>query len=170
MLPFVVSAVLVLLTDQVTKVAIRAQLAPGDRVDLLPFLELRHVHNRGIAFGILADHAQLVLVGTALIAVVLFASLLRLDDATALTGVGIGLIAGGAVGNLVDRARFGYVTDMLHLPHWPTFNVADVGIVAGVAAVLISQLRAPAVSHATGERPETRDAAGNDARGGPHAG
>ena len=96
------------------------------------------------------------------VAMVLFASLARLDDATPVTSAGIGLIAGGAMGNLLDRARLGHVTDMLHLPNWPTFNVADIAIVIGVVVVLIAQLRQEHASHphhaSTPDRPGGDDA------------
>ncbi len=56
--------------------------------------------------------------------------------------VALGLIAGGAVGNVVDRVRFGAVTDFLDLPRWPTFNVADCAIVSGVVLVFVLELAA----------------------------
>lgn len=146
---FVVIAVVAFALDRLTKVLVEQRLQIGERVQLVPdVLDLRHVRNRGIAFGLFSDSGSLVVGGTLVVGALLFLFLLRVDPEDLLTVVGGALITGGALGNLVDRVQQGYVTDFLHLPHWPTFNVADSCIVVGVALVVLSQLLAIRSEHA----------------------
>lgn len=134
-------AVAVFSVDQLSKWLVREHIAVGTgRVELLPFLELRHVHNTGIAFGLLQGQARLVLIGTVVVAALLLLTLTTVPATDWRSSAGIALIAGGALGNLADRIRHGYVTDFIHLPNWPTFNVADSAIVLGVTTVLLMQL------------------------------
>ncbi|MFC7693690.1 signal peptidase II [Paeniroseomonas aquatica] len=116
---------------------------------MLPFLDLVLVHNRGVTFGLLAsDHPAgrwLLILLTGTITVALLVWLRRAQNRT--QAAALGLIIGGALGNLMDRLRHGAVTDFLDFHaqgyHWPAFNLADSGIVLGVALLLIAELRAP---------------------------
>lgn len=127
----VVAAVLVL--DQVSKAVVRAEIDPGEHVELLPLLDLVHVRNDGIAFGALGgSEVVLVLVLLAVIGIVAFFS----TNATRrLAWLTTGLLLGGALGNVIDRIRLDSVTDFLKIPHWPAFNVADVAITIGVLSL-----------------------------------
>jgi signal peptidase II len=130
-------AAAVLAADQVAKAVVRAEIARGDRIDVLPGVDLVHVHNRGIAFG-LASGGGVVL---AVVAVVLLGALLAYFATHAdQRGVWLatGLLFGGALGNLVDRIRQGRVTDFVDLPLWPAFNLADVAITAGVIVLFFA--------------------------------
>ncbi len=125
----------VLAVDQVTKALVRAGIERGDEDPILPALKLVHVRNEGIAFGIAAGGQTLVvvLITAALVALTaFFATHPRVPGIWVPTG----LLAGGAIGNVVDRVRDGAVTDFLKLPSWPAFNVADVAITLGVLALL----------------------------------
>lgn len=140
---FVVVAVVSFVADRVAKLLVVDNIAVGERIDVFgEWLQLRHVHNRGIAFGLFSDAGSLVVIGSLLVGVLLFVFLLRVEPEDLLTVVGGALITGGALGNLVDRVQYRYVIDFLHLPNWPTFNVADIAITLGVATVLIAQLLA----------------------------
>ena len=127
--------------DQVTKAIVRGQVLPGERIDVLgDGLGIVRVANRGIAFGLLDDAGSLVLV----VAAVAFAALLGFFLASAERPglwLPIGLLAGGAIGNLVDRIREGFVTDFIDLPRWPAFNVADMEITTGVLILVLIYLR-----------------------------
>ncbi len=126
----------VLVLDQVTKALVRDEIARGDEQAFLGPLELVHVRNDGVAFGIAAGGQTLVivLVTVALVALVTyFATHAR----TRHLWVPAGLLAGGAIGNVVDRIRDGAVTDFLKVPYWPAFNVADMAITVGVLALLV---------------------------------
>jgi signal peptidase II len=126
--------------DQGAKALVEHSLAPGEAVDVLGPLSLTLSHNRGIAFG-LADGggAGLVLLTAAALAFV--AVLFSRDPARPGMWVAVGLVAGGALGNLIDRVRIGEVTDYVDLPLWPPFNLADVAIVAGVFLLVAIHLR-----------------------------
>ena len=132
-------AAAVLVLDLGTKRAIRGTLALGESRDLLPFLELRHHANDGAAFGLLSGRQSFILVavGLAMAAVVAYVFL----DRRLVAAVAGGLLVGGSLGNLVERVAYGRVTDFLQLPHYPTFNVADIFIVAGVGLMAITLVR-----------------------------
>jgi signal peptidase II len=126
---------LVAAVDQATKALVRDRIARGDSDGVLPGVELVHVRNPGVAFGALAGGGALVVVLTLAALGVLVVFFAR-DPARRLVWLPTGLLLGGAVGNLVDRARDGAVTDWIKLPHWPAFNVADMAITFGVLALL----------------------------------
>lgn len=117
--------------DQLTKAWARSAVMPGERIDLIGGVEIVRVANRGIAFGLLDDFGSAVIV----IAAIAFATLLLLFLVSAERPglwLPIGLLAGGATGNLIDRLRDGFVTDFIDPPRWPAFNLADVEITLGV--------------------------------------
>jgi signal peptidase II len=136
----VAGAVLVL--DQTTKALVLKHLPLGDSIPVIPgFFDLTHVHNPGGAFGFLsgmsAEFRGLLFVAVSLLAVGLILYFYwQTPVRQRFLAVGLSLIFGGAVGNLVDRIRFGIVVDFLDLYagelHWPAFNVADSAITVGV--------------------------------------
>ncbi|RMF11751.1 MAG: signal peptidase II [Alphaproteobacteria bacterium] len=137
-------AALVLLFDQLSKwwiIEVFALPARGT-VEVLPFFNLTMVWNRGISFGLLpadSDLARWILVAiTASIAVAVVVWLRKAEDR--LTGLGLGLILGGAVGNIIDRIVHGAVADFVQLHAFGysfyVFNVADAAITIGVALLL----------------------------------
>ena len=132
----------VFVADQVTKRLAEARVLPGERVDFFGPLDLTLTFNDGIAFGLAAGGGVLVILLSviALVALGFFVGAAPPGWPTSLSG---GLILGGALGNLVDRVRFGEVTDFLLLPGWPAFNLADVGITAGVVILALVMIRKP---------------------------
>jgi signal peptidase II len=128
--------VLVLLVDQATKALVRASIAPGEQRDALGPLTFVDVHNRGVAFGFLGGGGAIVLVVTVAALTLLLVYFARHADRP-LLWLPTGLVLGGALGNLVDRIHQGYVTDFIHFPHWPAFNVADMCITGGVVALVL---------------------------------
>lgn len=138
---YVVVAVAAFVADRVTKLLVQDRIEVGERIRLAgELLELRHVHNRGIAFGLFSGAGSIVVAGTLIVGILLFVFLLRVEPEDRLTILGGAFITGGALGNLVDRVQLGYVVDFIHLPNWPTFNVADIWITVGVVLVLLAQL------------------------------
>jgi signal peptidase II len=121
--------------DQLTKHTLASSVAPGEQRKFLPAIELVHVRNTGVAFGFLSGGGFLVLAFTAL-ALVVLVSYLVLRPERALLWLPTGMLIGGAVGNLIDRAAHGAVTDFIKLPLWPAFNVADISITFGIVALL----------------------------------
>jgi signal peptidase II len=138
--PALVLAGLVVALDQITKQIVVATIERGDPVEIIFGLELANVRNEGVAFGLLSggDAPVLLLTLAALAALVAY---FALHLHRPWLWVAVGLICGGALGNLADRLRIDSVIDYLDPPLWPAFNLADVAIVAGVA-VLIATLGA----------------------------
>jgi signal peptidase II len=132
--------------DQVSKFLILLKLPLGGNISLIPgFLNLVHVRNKGAAFGLLADwsaeFAWLFFVMAAVLVLVVLGYLLwQLPDDRWPSALGYGLILTGALGNLIDRIRFGEVVDFIDVYygryHWPAFNVADSMVCVG-AAILV---------------------------------
>lgn len=121
--------------DQVSKAAVRSAVTRGERSDFAFGLDLVHVQNTGIAFGLFARHSALLTVLT-LVALAVLLTYFALHAARRLLWVPTGLMLGGAAGNLIDRARLGAVTDFLDPPWWPAFNLADAAITIGVLALV----------------------------------
>jgi signal peptidase II len=127
---------LVLAVDQGTKALVRSSIVPGEQRDVLGPLTFMNVHNRGVAFGFLGGGGPIVLVVT-LAALALLLVYFARHAERPLLWLPTGLVLGGALGNLVDRIHQGYVTDFIHFPHWPAFNVADICITCGVVALVL---------------------------------
>ena len=146
-----------LLVDQGTKALVRGSIAAGEQRDVLGPLSFVDVHNRGVAFGFLGGGGAIVLVVTFAALALLLVYFARHADRP-LLWLPTGLVLGGALGNLVDRLHQGYVTDFIHFPHWPAFNVADMCITGGVVALVLvlelggSPLRIEVDAAAEGER------------------
>jgi signal peptidase II len=148
----IVSALLVGAADQASKVWAVRNLPLFELREVVPgFFGLVHVRNTGVAFSLLSNldprwvHPLLILATALAMGAVL--AYIAFLPCRGTAPVGLGLILGGAIGNLIDRARLGYVVDFLDLywrnHHWPTFNVADVGITVGVALLLIDMVVTP---------------------------
>ncbi|MCA8909583.1 MAG: signal peptidase II [Rhodospirillaceae bacterium] len=143
-------AAFLLLVDQATKLGVLALLTGhGGMLELTGFFNLVVVWNRGVSFGMLSDFGDssaMILSGISLVVVVALLVWLRRVERIGVQ-LAIGAIMGGAIGNVVDRVRFGAVFDFLdfHVAqwHWPAFNVADSAIVLGVAYLLLDGLLTP---------------------------
>ena len=133
---------IVVAVDQATKAIVEGALVPGERHQLFLGIDLTNVHNQGVAFGLAGGGGTgLVVVTMVALAAVLF-FFARHSERAGLW-VAVGLLAGGAFGNLADRVRIDAVTDFIDLPLWPPFNLADVAIVAGVGALALIYLGEP---------------------------
>jgi signal peptidase II len=134
-------AIAAVVADQVTKRAIEDRLALEETHRVLPFLEITHVRNSGIAFGIFPGRLAVVSVLTAAAVLWMLVHFARSGSRHVLFPVALGLLVGGSVSNLADRVRDGHVTDFIHVSHWPTFNLADSFIVIGVALLALGLIR-----------------------------
>jgi signal peptidase II len=121
--------------DQATKQLAATQIARGDQVALFPGLDLTNARNTGVAFGALEGAGLLVAVLIGLSLSLLLGYFFAHRNRPWLW-LPVGLLLGGALGNLADRAREGAVIDFIDPTAWPAFNVADSCIVIGVAALL----------------------------------
>lgn len=131
---------LVVAVDQGAKAAIEAHLVPGEQVDVLGPLSLTLVHNRGVAFG-LASGGGALLIALTVVALLFVAAVFARDPERPGMWLAVGLLLGGALGNLADRVRADAVTDYLDVLSWPPFNLADVAITAGVVILALSYVR-----------------------------
>jgi signal peptidase II len=126
-----------LAADQLSKLWVRENLFLGESVPQEGVLRLTHVTNEGIIFGLSAHPALSLILPILVVAAVLFLYYRYPMFHSGLIKIALGLVIGGSLGNLVDRIRFGYVTDFIDLHlwgdfHWPAFNLADLAIVIGI--------------------------------------
>lgn len=171
---FSLLAAVTLALDQWTKHLARVHLRPlrGDkRVVIEGFFDLRYSENPGVAFGMFQNLAggRVILTVVALVALVMVVQyLVRTDPRNGLLHAALGLIGGGAIGNVADRVLHGRVTDFIvwrYQHHeWPAFNVADAALVVGVGLMLVDMLRGaraarrkPADATPPDASPEARD-------------
>lgn len=130
-------AIAVVALDQLTKTWVATSLAKGGWWSPLPGLwrvfRITHITNSGAAFGIFPNQGNFFLVIAVIVAVAIVLYYRYLPTGSWLVRVSLGLQLGGAIGNLIDRMRYGHVVDFVDIGFWPIFNVADVAIVTGVA-------------------------------------
>jgi signal peptidase II len=131
----VVLALGIVAADQLTKAIVRSGIDRGDEHHVFPGVTLVNTRNRGVAFGLFDNGGALVAVVTA-VALAALLVFFALNRHRALAWLPTGMLIGGAVGNLIDRARGDGVTDFVKLPAWPAFNVADMAITFGVLALV----------------------------------
>jgi signal peptidase II len=123
--------------DQGTKALATSLIERGDRVEVLPFLAFENVRNKGVAFGLGGDISAALIGATIVLLLGLLAFVASRSGRGWHAWLPSALVIGGALGNLADRVREGAVIDFIDLPLWPTFNLADVAIVAGVLLLLL---------------------------------
>lgn len=146
---WMVVAVVVVIADQLTKLAIIEWVPLYDKVPLNSFINITHQKNPGAAWSFLADaggwQRWFFIALTSIVSIVLgvWSWRIRNDGYTALSA-GLALVLGGAIGNLIDRVLLGHVTDFIQVMfgNWafPSFNVADAGISVGAALLIIDAL------------------------------
>ncbi len=126
---------LTVLADQVTKAIAVASLERGEEVNVFLALDMTYVRNEGVAFGALSSGGPLLVTAIAVALAGLVAYFVANSDVPFLW-LPVGLILGGALGNLADRARDGAVVDFIDPIAWPAFNLADAAIVVGVLGLV----------------------------------
>ncbi len=140
---FVGAALVVLGLDQLTKELIRSLLERGEAWPSDWPVRLHYVTNTGAAFGILKDQTGFLILTTliGLAAIYLYYRFPPFDHV--IVPIAVGMMLGGAAGNLLDRIRLGRVTDFIDFPHYPAFNVADSSIVIAITALLLGYALLP---------------------------
>jgi signal peptidase II len=159
----IVTAIAALVLDQLSKNLMLyglgfAAYGPGDRIPVLPFFDIVMVWNRGVSYGLFQAEG---LTGTILLTIFSLSAVAALSwwlikAESRFLGLGLGLIIGGALGNVIDRAIYGAVADFFHFyafgHDWYVFNIADAAITVGVVALIVDAF----------VRGETRDPATRD--------
>lgn len=136
----------IMLLDQLSKQLVRAHLSYGDSIPVIDgFFNLVYVRNDGAAWNLLSGHGLILISISALVLLLLLVFRKRFLDDTLFHRILLGLMVGGIVGNLIDRIRFGWVTDFLDFQfgsyHYPSFNVADSAICIAVVFYIITNFR-----------------------------
>lgn len=150
-IPLLLAAIIIAL-DRLSKIWVDHNVARGSFITVIPgIFRISHVFNTGAAFSLFAESLSPVVVRNALIVfsiaavIVVLGMIWQTGKQFSLTGIALGLILGGAIGNLYDRIRFSYVVDFLEVKifhyHWPDFNVADSAIVVGACLLLLEIFR-----------------------------
>ena len=149
MLKWTLLSLIIIILDQITKIIASANLDMFDPIAIMPMLNFTLMHNEGAAFSFLSDAGGwqrwfLSLLAFA-VSIVLIVWIKRLKPEEKALAISLSLILGGAVGNLIDRLRFGYVVDFIDVyyntMHWPAFNIADSAITVGAVWMIITSFR-----------------------------
>ena len=156
---FLIVAASVIILDQLSKLWINAN---RPQIELLPgFLDLRYVENTGAIFGLFSNHTELFIALGIAGVIVILVFLRYFSPATTVGMVSFALILSGAVGNLIDRIRLGYVIDFIsihvqELFHWPAFNIADVALTVGIFTLIYYFYKSgvPRKAHERNYRPQ----------------
>jgi len=143
---FAYLAVFIVIADQITKEWIRTVLQPGDSFPEVFRVTIIHLQNTGAAFGIFTDKSTILSIVALVGIVVIFIFYRKVGMASLLGSISLGMVFGGAVGNLIDRIRIGHVTDFIYVrlwgeTYWPAFNVADSCISVGMILLIWFMIR-----------------------------
>jgi signal peptidase II len=145
----IVVAVVTIAADQLSKMAVVDRIALCDRVPVLgTILRVTNIRNSGAVFGMMKGAGTYFTLFSVIAAIALVVAIFFARKSSALVKVALGMVLGGALGNLVDRLRFGAVIDFIDIgvseaARWPCFNIADAAITAGVVLLIGNALRMP---------------------------
>jgi signal peptidase II len=135
---------LILISDIITKRIIEYFIQPHEIIQVLPFLRIVNVKNKGAAFGLFSSISNNIFIYVSLVAIfMIILYIIRTDNRIEVYA--LSLILGGAAGNLIDRATIGQVIDFIDVFvnnwHWPAFNVADAALSIGIVLFLFANIR-----------------------------
>jgi signal peptidase II len=142
MLVLIGSACIVLLIDQISKALVVRSFSRGGFQEIFfGLVRLDFTRNSGAAFGLFQSSGPVFAVVAVAVTIAILSNYRRIASSSATVRVALGMIVGGATGNLIDRIRLGYVVDFIDLRWWYVFNVADSAIVIGVCLLLLAPHR-----------------------------
>ncbi|MBO8136549.1 MAG: signal peptidase II [Desulfotomaculum sp.] len=143
-MPLLTAALLVLIIDLAAKYLVQSTMELHQSIPVIKnIFHITYILNPGAAFGILAYKTAFFITVTAVLMLGLAVFYKRIMRETILVQVALGMVAGGAAGNLIDRIRYGKVVDFLDFQIWPVFNLADTAIVIGVGVLVLEVVRRP---------------------------
>ena len=136
-LPFFLVAVIVLIADRVSKALVMSNMTPGQSIPAEGRFRLSYTTNSGAIFGLDINSTFLMIMAFVVVGLIIWIYVQYLTRGGKLLRLGLGLVLGGALGNLIDRVRFGEVTDFIDVRlwgdfHWATFNIADASLTVGI--------------------------------------
>jgi signal peptidase II len=157
---FLATAAIIISFDQLTKFWVKATIALGDSIPTTGFFRLTHVENTGASFGMFQNTARPLAVVSAIGACILLWLGLYFSRRISLLGwtsslFFLGLMLGGTLGNFIDRAFIGRVTDFLKMGPWPDYNIADSAVVVGGLLMAFNLLRYTSAESARDKNPTT---------------
>lgn len=132
----------VLAMDQVAKFIVQSNMIEGQSTPVIDgIFHLTYVRNPGAAFGIFPDRTSFFILVTLLVIIIVVFFYRQIPREKILMRMALGLMVGGALGNLLDRIRLGRVVDFFDFQVWPVFNIADMAVVFGVGILILELLR-----------------------------
>jgi len=162
-----VTALAIVVVDQVTKAMVRSSFVVGESHPLVSgVLWLTHVHNTGAAFGMFRGQQWFLMAVAVVVLGAIAWVIVRVRPESAVARAALAMIAAGALGNLIDRAALGGVTDFLDLGWFPVFNVADISLDVGVALLVWWLLFSSEHRHAGEKHADVGAEADDEAAGG----
>ena len=137
---------LVFISDQITKYAVYKNMSLGESIPAEGIIRITYARNTGMAFSLFENFGIILLILSLIIASILIIYLFTIDKPRILIRVFSGLVIAGALGNILDRIRFGYVNDFIDVGWWPVFNIADSSITIAIViyifdAIFIQKLK-----------------------------
>lgn len=149
----VLLAVVVLILDQLSKYVVRVNMELYQSIPVIEnIFHITYIRNPGAAFGILAQQTLFFIIITSAVLIGMAVFYRHIINEGPLVQWSMGMVAGGAVGNLIDRVRYGEVVDFFDFRIWPVFNIADIAIVLGVGLLIIEIFRRPETTEDKGEQ------------------
>jgi signal peptidase II len=137
-MPYFYLTLLLVLLDQAAKLLIQTRMLPMQSIQIINgWFSLTYATNYGAAFGILQSQTVLLIAITLGVLVMVWINRRKMNEYPHIMQVGLAMALGGAIGNLADRIRLGYVVDFMNFYVWPIFNIADMAIVTGVCLIVI---------------------------------
>ncbi len=136
----VIITIAVIIIDQLTKVVVRNGMAIGDTIEFIPwFINFTHIENEGAAWGMFSEHRWVFMLLSSVAIVGMTVFLCKCYKRSRLLNIGIAMVLGGGIGNMIDRVAFGKVTDFLRFTFidFPVFNAADSFVCIGAAVIAI---------------------------------
>jgi signal peptidase II len=157
---FLSTAAVIIPLDQLAKLWVKTTIALGDSIPTTGFFRLTHVENTGASFGIFQNTARPLAIVSAIGACILLWLGLYFSRRITLLGwtsslFALGLVLGGTLGNFIDRAFIGHVTDFLKMGPWPDYNIADSAVVVGGLLMAFNLLRYTSAESARDKYPTT---------------
>ncbi len=147
-LVYIITFILVVILDELSKIFIRELLNPSETIDILPILKIVLIYNKGVAFGMLSDlngAFRILILEILPIIAILISGFYAFKSQDTKISILMGMLAGGAFGNLFERLYYGKVTDFLYFHiknhYWPAFNVADSAVSLSIFGLIILSLK-----------------------------
>ena len=136
----------VFISDQITKYSVYKNMSLGESIPAEGIIRITYARNTGMAFSLFENFGIILLILSLIIASILIIYLFTIDKPRVLIRIFSGLVVGGALGNILDRIRFGYVNDFIDVGWWPVFNIADSSITIAIGiyifdAIFIQKLK-----------------------------